>query len=251
MVLSYALRGSTGFGAAAAMPLLGLVIPLKVLIPAWTLIGLVASITLFGRDRRHVAWGDIARLVPTCVIGILVGLYLFKTLDSAVLAKGLGVLVLLYGLCSLLASWRPPARWSVSPRVAAPIVGLVGGIVGTTFGTMASVFFAMYFDALRRAKDQFRATMNAILLALVLLRGAGYWAVGEYTRDVLVTTAIALPMMLVGIFIGNRVHTGSTWLCSCRIERSRLESVCVRGGPSSRHSSTMMRKDLISPRPSP
>ncbi len=178
MVLSYALRGSTGFGAAAAMPLLGLVIPLKVLIPAWTLIGLVASITLFGRDRRHVAWGDIARLVPTCVIGILVGLYLFKTLDSAVLAKGLGVLVLLYGLCSLLASWRPPARWSVSPRVAAPIVGLVGGIVGTTFGTMASVFFAIYFDVIRMAKENFRATMTAILVALGVARGAGYWAVG-------------------------------------------------------------------------
>jgi uncharacterized membrane protein YfcA len=222
MVLSYALRGSTGFGAAAAMPLLGLVIPLKVLIPAWTLIGLVASITLFGRDRRHVAWGDIARLVPTCVIGILVGLYLFKTLDSAVLAKGLGVLVLLYGLCSLLASWRPPARWSVSPRIAAPVVGLIGGIVGTTFGTMASVFFAMYFDALRRAKDQFRATMNAILLALVVLRGAGYWAVGEYTRDVLVTTAIALPMMLVGIFIGNRVHTGLSELAFRRLVSGAL-----------------------------
>jgi uncharacterized membrane protein YfcA len=222
MVLSYALRGSTGFGAAAAMPLLGLVIPLKVLIPAWTLIGLVASITLFGRDRRHVAWGDIARLVPTCVIGILVGLYLFKTLDSAVLAKGLGVLVLLYGLCSLLASWRPPARWNVSPRVAAPIVGLVGGIVGTTFGTMASIFFAMYFDALRRAKDQFRATMNAILLALVVLRGAGYWAVGEYTRDVFVTTAIALPMMLVGIFIGNRVHTGLSELAFRRLVSGAL-----------------------------
>ena len=160
--------------------------------------------------------------MPTCVIGILVGLYLFKTLDSAVLAKGLGVLVLLYGLCSLLASWRPPARWSVSPRVAAPIVGLVGGIVGTTFGTMASVFFAMYFDALRRAKDQFRATMNAILLALVVLRGAGYWAVGEYTRDVLVTTAIALPMMLVGIFIGNRVHTGLSELAFRRLVSGAL-----------------------------
>jgi uncharacterized protein len=160
--------------------------------------------------------------VPTCVLGILVGLYLFKSLDSAVLAKGLGVLVLLYGLCSVLASWRPPARWSVSPRVAAPIVGLVGGIVGTTFGTMASVFFAMYFDALRRAKEQFRATMNAILLALVVLRGAGYWAVGEYTRDVLVTTAIALPMMLVGIFIGNRVHTGLSELAFRRLVSGAL-----------------------------
>ncbi len=222
MVVSYALRGSTGFGAAAAMPLLGLVIPLKVLIPAWTLVGLVASITLFGRDRHHVAWGDIARLVPTCVIGILAGLYLFKTLDSAALAKGLGVLVLLYGLYSLWMSWRPRANWNVSPRVAAPIVGLFGGIVGTTFGTMASVFFAMYFDALRRAKEQFRATMNAILLALVVLRGAGYWAVGEYTRDVLIIAAIALPLMLAGIFIGNRVHTGLSELAFRRLVSGAL-----------------------------
>ena len=77
------------------------------------------------------------------------------------------------------------------------MAGLVGGIVGTAFGTMASVFFAMYFDTLRKGKEQFRATMNAILLALVVLRGAGYWAVGEYTRDVLIMAAIALPMMLV------------------------------------------------------
>jgi uncharacterized membrane protein YfcA len=157
------------------MPLLGLVIPLKVLIPAWTLVGLVASITLFGRDRHHVAWGDIARLVPTCVIGILAGLYLFKTLDSAALAKGLGVLVLLYGLYSLWMSWRPRANWNVSPRVAAPIVGLFGG-----------------------------------------------WAVGEYTRDVLIVAAIALPLMLAGIFIGNRVHTGLSELAFRRLVSGAL-----------------------------
>jgi uncharacterized membrane protein YfcA len=208
MIACYALRGSTGFGAAAAMPLLGLVIPLKMLIPAWTLVGLVASITLFGRDRRHVAWRDIARLAPACLVGILAGLYLFKTLDSTVLAQGLGVLVLLYGFYSLWSTFRPPPTWSISPRIAAPIAGLSGGIVGTAFGTMASLFFAMYFDALRKGKEQFRATMSAILLALVVLRGAGYWAVGEYTRDVLIMAAVALPLMLCGIFLGNRVHTG-------------------------------------------
>ena len=208
MIACYALRGSTGFGAAAAMPLLGLVIPLKMLIPAWTLVGLVASITLFGRDRRHVAWGDMARLAPACLVGILAGLYLFKTLDSTALAQGLGVLVLLYGFYSLWSTFRPPPTWSISPRIAAPIAGLSGGIVGTAFGTMASLFFAMYFDALRKGKEQFRATMSAILLALVVLRGAGYWAVGEYTRDVLIMAAVALPLMLCGIFLGNRVHTG-------------------------------------------
>jgi uncharacterized protein len=208
MIACYALRGSTGFGAAAAMPLLGLVIPLKMLIPAWTLVGLVASITLFGRDRRHVAWGDMARLAPACLVGILVGLYLFTRLDSTALAQGLGVLVLLYGFYSLWATFRALPTWSISPRIAAPIAGLSGGIVGTAFGTMASLFFAMYFDALRKGKEQFRATMSAILLALVVLRGAGYWAVGEYTRDVLIMAAVALPLMLCGIFLGNRVHTG-------------------------------------------
>ncbi len=217
MVACYALRGSTGFGAAAAMPLLGLVIPMKMLVPAWTLVGLVASVTLFGRDRHHVAWGEIAKLVPGCLLGIAAGLYLFTLLDSSALARGLGVLVLLYGLYSLWATVRPLARWNVSTRLAAPIAGLFGGIVGTAFGTMASVFFAIYFDTLRKGKEQFRATMNAILLALVVLRGAGYWAVGEYSRDVLVIAAVALPLMLAGIFIGNRVHTGLSELAFRRL----------------------------------
>ena len=55
MVLAYAARGSTGFGAAAAMPLLGLVIPLKLLIPAWTVVGAAAGLALFGSDRKRVA----------------------------------------------------------------------------------------------------------------------------------------------------------------------------------------------------
>jgi uncharacterized protein len=222
MVASYALRGSTGFGAAAAMPLMALVIPLKVLIPAWTLIGLTAGVTLLGRDRAHIAWGDIARLMPTCLVGIALGLYVFTALDSRSLAQGLGVLIVLYGAYSLWLSYRPQTRLQASPRMIAPIAGALGGAVGTTFGTMASVFFAIYFDVMRMAKDQFRASMSAILVALGLVRGAGYWAVGEYTRDVLITVAIALPMMLAGIFVGNRIHTGLSELAFRRLVSGAL-----------------------------
>jgi uncharacterized membrane protein YfcA len=66
----------------------------------------------------------------------------------------------------------------------------------------------MYFDAIRLAKDQYRASMTAILFVLTLVRGFGYWAIGEFTRDVLVMAAFLFPLMLIGIFIGNRVHTG-------------------------------------------
>ena len=152
MVLCYALRGSTGFGAAAAMPLLGLVIPLKVLIPAWTLVGIAASITLFGRDRHHVAWMHILRLAPACLAGVLIGLYLFSSLELRALAMGLGILVLIYGGYSLWATYRPMPRWNVPARGAAPAAGLIGGMIGTAFGTMASLFFAVYLDAIQLAQ---------------------------------------------------------------------------------------------------
>src|SRR5215470_14136228 len=61
MVLAYAARGSTGFGAAAAMPLLGLVIPLKILIPVWTLLGIASSLPIVARDYRHIAVFDLMR----------------------------------------------------------------------------------------------------------------------------------------------------------------------------------------------
>ncbi len=54
-MLAYAARGSTGFGAAMAFPLMGSVVPMKVLIPAWTLLGIGAGVTLIGRDSRNIA----------------------------------------------------------------------------------------------------------------------------------------------------------------------------------------------------
>lgn len=208
MVLAYAARGSTGFGAAAAMPLLGLVIPLKVLIPAWTLIGLAAGVTLLGRDRTHIAWRELVALLPGTLAGIAIGLYVFETLDAATLKRSFGGAVMLYGLWSLWSTFRPPERWRVPGRTAAAIAGVLGGVVGTTFGTMASIFYAIYFDAIRMTKEHFRASISAALVVLGIVRGIGYFAVDEFNREVLTTVAMALPMMLIGIFIGDRIHSG-------------------------------------------
>jgi uncharacterized membrane protein YfcA len=205
VLLSYGMRGSIGLGAVG-MPFLALVLPLKVLVPAWTILGAASSIAILGRDRRHVAWREFALLAPWCVVGIFIGLYFFKALDSRMLARGLGALVLTYGAYSLCASiwtltgWRPPLR------VATSIAGTLSGVVGTVFGTMASVFFAMYLDVARTSKQAFRATMSAMLLTLSLVRALGYYAIGEFTREALLLIAAAFPLMLIGIYAGDRIH---------------------------------------------
>ena len=208
MVAAYTARGASGFGAAVAMPLLGLVVPLKILVPAWTLIGVAAGVALLGEDRKHISWKEMARLVPGCLAGIAVGLYVFTLLSSEILAKSLGLLVLLYGLFSLAGTFRSDVKPKLPPAAAAAFGGFGGGVTGTVVGTMGSVFFAMYFDAIRLAKEHYRATMTAILLTLTLVRGVGYWAIGEFTREVLIAAAFLFVPMLIGIFIGSKFHHG-------------------------------------------
>jgi uncharacterized protein len=207
MVVAYSARGASGFGAAAALPLLALVMPLKVLVPAWTVIALIAGATLIGPDRKNVSWGALAKLVPGTLAGVAVGLYVFTLLDSETLAKWVGGFILCYGLYSMWGTFGS-AKAQIPARVAAAIGGVAGGMTGTVVGTMGSTFFAVYFDAIKLARDQYRATMTAILLTLTVVRGAGYWAVGEFTREVLVAAAILLPPMFVGLYAGNRFHHG-------------------------------------------
>lgn len=208
MVIAYSARGASGFGAAAALPLLGLVLPLKVLVPAWTLIALAAGAALIGPDRRRIAWMQVLRLVPGTLVGVGLGLYVFTLLDSAALAKGVGGFVLAYGLYALWGTFGGGGAAQLSPRVAAAVGGIAGGMTGTVIGTMGSSFFAIYFDAIGLGKDAYRATMTAILLTLTLIRGVGYWSVGEFDREVLIVAGLLLPPMFLGIFIGNRFHHG-------------------------------------------
>lgn len=205
VLLSYGMRGSTGFGAIG-MPLLALIIPIKVLVPVWTLLGTASSIAILGRDRPHVAVREFVVFIPWCVFGIAMGLYFFKVLDARILARGLGAVVLIYGGYSLSSTVRAATSWRPSRRMMTPIAGTLSGIIGTVFGTMASVFFAMYLDIRGVSKQAFRATMSAMLLTLSVIRGIGYFAVGEFTQEVLLVFSAAFPLMLIGIYLGDRIH---------------------------------------------
>jgi uncharacterized membrane protein YfcA len=207
MALAYSARGASGFGAAVALPLLGLVLPLKLLVPAWTLIAAVAGTALLGSDRHKVLWWEIAKLLPGTLIGVAAGLVVFTRLSSDTLAIWIGGFVLAYGAYSLWTTFGA-AKPQLPPRTAALLGGILGGATGTVVGTFGSTFYAIYFDAIKLGKDHYRATMTAILLTLSLARGTGYFAFGEFTREVLIVAAMLMPPMFLGIFVGNRIHHG-------------------------------------------
>ncbi|MGE5524861.1 MAG: sulfite exporter TauE/SafE family protein [Rhodospirillaceae bacterium] len=205
IIVSYSIRGGSGFGGVT-VPLLALIMPVKILVPVVTVLGLFSSWSIVARERRHVAWSPMKRIAPWALGGALAGLYLFSALDSGAIARGLGVLVILYGLYSFWTTYRVAGDIRAPMAVVTPMAGTVAGFVGTLFGSMAGMFFAIYLDLQRIAKDEFRATAAAILFGLGVVRCIGYAAVGAFDRDALLACAAALPLMAIGVYIGNHLH---------------------------------------------
>jgi uncharacterized membrane protein YfcA len=206
LVIAYAVRSSAGFGGqVVAVPLLALVLPLPVMVSAVVVLTVLASLTHWARDWRHIWWREIARLLPYTLTGIFAGLYLLQEVEIRVLTRAFGVFVILYACFALATAARPlriPPRWLAPARV---VTSSLAGFAGAAFGAAAGPLYAMYFGSMRIEKDAFRITITTILTIQAFLRIAGYAHLGFYDREVFVLIAAGVPLVLLGSMLG-------TWL---------------------------------------
>lgn len=205
MVLSFSVRGSAGFGGLNA-PLLLIVLPAKIIVPALVLLGVLSSAAIVARDHRFIRWRYVVHTLPYGLVGVVFGVLAFQRLDTGEIEKGLGLFILAYGLYSQWRVSRPARPSRIPPGLLAAIAGLTAGLVSTMFGALAGVFIAVYFDILDLPKHEFRATMAGTLLLLGIARSVGYFAVDAITTDVMIAFAVALPLMGIGVVLGNRLH---------------------------------------------
>jgi hypothetical protein len=200
----YALRGATGFGAGVvSIPMLALVLPLNVVIPVITTLGIVASLGQSLQEFRHVDWRALRGLALPSALGIALGLWLFASLDQALLVRVFAVFIITYGLWSL-APHRPVLH--LPPQALAGASGGAGGLVATLFGGMAGPFYVIYLRALHLDKRRFRASISSVLLCLGLVRAGGYGSLGFYDRRALAVLALLTPVMVLGMLAGDRWH---------------------------------------------
>ncbi|MCC7080509.1 MAG: sulfite exporter TauE/SafE family protein [Burkholderiales bacterium] len=205
MVLSFSVRGSAGFGGLNA-PLLMLVMPAKVIVPALVMLGIFSSMAIVVRDHRYIHWRAVWRTLPYGLLGVVAGLWVFKSVHTRFIEKGLGLFIVGYGLYTLWRIARRPRPLRVAPGLLAAIMGTTSGLVGTMFGALAGIFIAVYLDILNLTKHEFRATMAGTLMLMGVARTLGYVSVGAVDSGVLITFAVALPLMAIGVVLGNRMH---------------------------------------------
>lgn len=203
IIVAFFVRGIAGFGSGLiAIPLLALMLPLSMVVPLVGLLDYLASTSHGARHRQAISWRDIYPLLPFTFAGVLTALYLFHTVDAELLRKALGGFILLYALYTLLSSGPGfrGSRWWAIPG------GGLGGLIGTLFGT-GGPFYVIYLRLRHLDKTAFRATIAIIFLIDGGSRIIGYFVSGFYTGDTMYLLAAALPIMIIGMYIGGHVHT--------------------------------------------
>ena len=203
LVGTYLVFGLTGFGSTVlALPLLVYLMPLKFAVPMLMLLDLAAGSLLIGRVRRGVRLDELGRLVPFLLAGLVLGTTLLVRLPEKPLLALLGVFLVLYAGYGLGRSIGPPR---LSRAWAAPF-GLAGGAFAALFGTGA-VLLALYIGGRLEDKEELRATAAAAVLFNSVTRLMLFGATGLLTQEGLLPAfLLLLPSLLLGLFLGYRLH---------------------------------------------
>lgn len=206
LIVAYTFRGVTGFGSGLiATPLLALSFPLTFVIPFISILDITASFTHVMHTRQHISWKVILRAIPFAFIGVPIGLFILRTIDTLILVKALGIFLILFAVYSLISPTLKKSNSIIWPVFG----GFFGSLIGTMFGT-GGAFYVFYFQLQQLDKSAFRATCAAVFLIDGLIRATGFAISGFYTSTVLYNILFALPIMLLAMYIGNHLHTNIT-----------------------------------------
>jgi len=202
ILAAYTIFAISGFGSAAiATPLLAHLYPLKFAVPVVVILDAVASFSQGFRLRQGLNKRDVLPLFPFLVAGMLIGVSVLVSVPGDILLPILGFFVAGYGIYYVI---RRKSAFRFGRWMAAPF-GLLGGTTSSVFG-VGGPFYVMYLVGRGSSPEQIRATMPVIFMFTAVGRIVLFAIAGLMTQDVLITAALLIPVMFIGLWCGNRLH---------------------------------------------
>lgn len=205
LFISTLVRSTLGFGdALVAMPLLVLVVGVRTATPLVAFAATTIALVIIMSDWRRIDLRATRRLVLASLAGIPAGLLLLKFAPESYVKAVMGVLLIAYGLYSLL---RPelPRMTDESGDRSAYLFGFIAGVLGGAYNANGPPL--VVYGTLRRwSPEHFRATMQGGLFFTGAMILAGHGVAGLWTTRVLELYLYSLPLILLAVFAGGRLH---------------------------------------------
>ena len=198
MLVAGYVRGYSGFGfAALVMSFAALVTDPFPFVPVVILADIAMTLGQARGIWRFVDWRRVMALFAGALVGVPAGVVAIQWLGVEVGRAILSLFVL--AMCGLLLRGFHIPPQPIVPHAA---VGVVSGIAnGAAVGGLP---VAVFFTAQNIPPVLFRATVIAYFTALDLWSLPVLWQAGLIGRDSFVATALGLPFMLIGLWLGGR-----------------------------------------------
>ena len=203
--------GVTGFGVAlVTIPLATQFVPLPFALAVYALMDLSCAASVGLENPRNAVRAEWLRLIPTILVGTLIGVTLLIKLPRQAGLLLLGVFVLAFSLYNLL---RREHHGTVSQRWAW-LAGLGGGVTSSVFGAGGPPY-VIYLSQRGLTKEQFRATLGLTTLSSISIRVVAFAVSGLYGNlRVWLTALVVVPSALAAIWLARKVYR--------RISREKL-----------------------------
>ncbi len=195
-------RGLSGFAAALiGLPLLVFLMDIKIAVPLVTLLGVFSTTILLFQLWNHLDWKEVYPLIMGFIPGILIGVFVLKTLDRSLLQVLLGIILVSFSIYSLFFK-----SFKLKPlKGGAYVFGFLGGCLRGSIGAGGPAII-IYTSMQPWNKDKIKVTMQGFFMVTVPMTIIVQAANGLITMTVLKYFLITLPVLTLGTFVGSYLY---------------------------------------------
>ena len=207
VLLSYTVHALSGFGSMIIAITLGMQLyPIDTLLPVLVPLDVLLNMYIVIRHYKKVERGLLVRrILPVMGLGLLTGLLLFNYLRSGVLKLVYGCFVTLVSVRELYLLYKKKHVRRPLTRVEEALWLAAGGIIQGVFasGGPPGVYVA---GRIIPQKANFRSTLAALWIMLNCVLTASYILTGRLNLSTLSRSAMLLPVVILCIVLGERLH---------------------------------------------
>ena len=162
------------------------------------LCGLVTQGSGIWRVRNSIDAKAVAPFILGSALGIPAGTALLTRVDQNAIRLGIGLLLVAFGLYSLLRpKLAPPSGGTLREGGVGVLNGLIGGLTG-----LGGIAITIWCQLRGGPKDSQRAIFQPVIFATFLMSAVWLGFAGAMTAENLTLYAMALPALMAGIWAG-------------------------------------------------
>ena len=154
--------------------------------------------------HRHAQWPHLIKLLPSAVVGVILGTYLGQFIDDELFKNIMGIIIftsvgILLWLEKSKSKRVPHGRWF------SILIGVLLGLT-TMIGNLAGAVMALYLLVIHMTKNKFIGTVAWFFIIINIIKIPFHVFIWETIKwNTLLLDLTLLPVIALGAFLGIKV----------------------------------------------